>query len=487
MTSVEEPTFEVAALPADAAEEQRPRTARGAGGRAGGSPQTSAASAPPAADGRLASLSPPDLSDGRLAMPRSAPSLLPNRDGGLPGVGPLLAQQPPRPDGSSVRESPREASREPPEAPPVDPAALLAPLQAMLPALTALLASLGQPHGGAPAPGATNGVDRNVGRAVGDPSVGDASVPGGTSDFGAAAGEQAGGYGAVPLTPEGVLGFLQKLLDDFGDGATPNDVATKALGALVGGIRGDGATLVSHRNAAERAANTDEALNNLQRQLREAIAKFGEIHANNRQEIEDLIQKAAAHLRIANRLPNEADRKSRVDQILQVALQDAERIIGKEQSNTANTTNNIIELARQMTDQYVADRGRVPDSSTLDSLMSAVRAQESEGSGGYGARNEDSGALGAYQIMPQNLNGVWANWDREALGRDVSIAEFRNSPAIQDAIASHKLGEYYAKYGRDGALSMWYSGDASLVNSTRPQDGGYPSIARYVREVGERM
>ncbi len=374
MTSVEEPTFEVAGLPADAAEEQRPRTARGAGGRAGGSPQTSAAGAPPAADGRLASLSPPDLSDGRLAMPRSAPSLLPNRDGGPPGVGPLLAQQPPRPDGSSVRESPREASREPPEAPPVDPAALLAPLQAMLPmlpALTALLASLGQPNGGVPTPGATNGVDRNVGRAVGDPSVGDASVPGGTSDFGAAAGEQAGGYGAVPLTPEGVLGFLQKLLDDFGDGATPNDVATKALGALVGGIRGDGATLVSHRDAAERAANTDEALNNLQRQLREALAKFGEIHANNRQEIEDLIQKAVAHLRIANRLPNEADRKSRVDQILQVALQEAERIIGKEQSNTANTTNKISELAKQMTDQYVADRGRLPPGRLRDWIEQA--------------------------------------------------------------------------------------------------------------------
>src|SRR4051812_6050224 len=51
----------------------------------------------------------------------------------------------------------------------------------------------------------------------------------------------------------------------------------------------------------------------------------------------------------------------------------------------------------------------------LGRLMAAIRKQESGGN--YGAVNNSSGASGAYQIMPFNINGT-GGWDMEALGRN---------------------------------------------------------------------
>lgn len=116
--------------------------------------------------------------------------------------------------------------------------------------------------------------------------------------------------------------------------------------------------------------------------------------------------------------------------------------------------------------------------SALDQLMRAEKAQES--SGNYGAVNKDSGAAGAYQILPSNI----ASWSQSALGRTVSEQEFLKSPAEQDAIARYQLGQYLNKYGLAGAMAAWYGGPGSVskMYDKTPQNG-YPSMYDYVMSV----
>lgn len=117
-------------------------------------------------------------------------------------------------------------------------------------------------------------------------------------------------------------------------------------------------------------------------------------------------------------------------------------------------------------------------------LMRAIRGQESGGR--YGATNP-SGASGAYQILRSNFEQKGSGWDREALGRDVSYNEFMGSPAIQDAIARYKLGQYLKSRGMAGAAATWYGGDWGYKNmhSKTPQNG-YPSMYEYVMSILNR-
>lgn len=133
---------------------------------------------------------------------------------------------------------------------------------------------------------------------------------------------------------------------------------------------------------------------------------------------------------------------------------------------------------------YSATGGAAPaGSSTLDKLMRAIRQQESGGN--YKAYNSLYGASGAYQILPSNITA----WSKEALGRAVSYQEFMNSPAIQDAIARYKLGQYLQKYGPAGAAVAWYGGPGAVKNmySTKTQTGGYPSLYAYWTSVLSKM
>lgn len=130
-----------------------------------------------------------------------------------------------------------------------------------------------------------------------------------------------------------------------------------------------------------------------------------------------------------------------------------------------------------------AGTGAVPGD--LGRLMNAIRGQES--SGNYGAQNQGSGALGAYQILWSNLAGTGTGWDKEALGRDVSRNEFLSSPQIQDQIASYKLGQYLKSRGMAGAAATWYGGDWGYnhMYDKRPQ-AGYPSMYEYVMSILNR-
>lgn len=115
----------------------------------------------------------------------------------------------------------------------------------------------------------------------------------------------------------------------------------------------------------------------------------------------------------------------------------------------------------------------------LDALFKAIQQQESGGD--YGVVN-GIGAMGAYQIMPSNIEGP-GGWDKEVLGRNVSTKQFLNNPRLQDKIAKGKLAEYFKQYGAAGAAKAWYAGPGNAkTNSNSAQSGG-PSINGYAADV----
>lgn len=125
-------------------------------------------------------------------------------------------------------------------------------------------------------------------------------------------------------------------------------------------------------------------------------------------------------------------------------------------------------------------------------FMNAISSQESGNN--YGARNSLSGAMGKYQIMPSNIMGVGTGWDKEALGYDINIAQFMNSPQIQEKIATYKLQQYYNKYGPAGAAIAWYAGPGAAQNyvrsgaaSTHGEAGGHPSVSAYMQSILRKM
>lgn len=128
----------------------------------------------------------------------------------------------------------------------------------------------------------------------------------------------------------------------------------------------------------------------------------------------------------------------------------------------------------------------------LPALALAVIEQESNSN--HLAINVDSGALGYAQIMPDNL----PSWSRRAIGREVSVSEFRSEPEIQLAIIIGALGWHLnnvydnpdydnPKQGETEkavkmVFSQWYSGDPELYDDPTPQyygGGTYPSIQDY--------
>lgn len=110
---------------------------------------------------------------------------------------------------------------------------------------------------------------------------------------------------------------------------------------------------------------------------------------------------------------------------------------------------------------------------TLNQLIYGIRQVESGGN--YSVVNS-IGAVGAYQIMKANI----PEWTKQALGYSMTWQAFRNSRAAQDAVARYKLGKFFAKYGAQGAASMWFSGQPNPNSSA--SDGGN-TVRQYVNKV----
>ncbi|MBD2103308.1 transglycosylase SLT domain-containing protein [Leptolyngbya sp. FACHB-261] len=128
----------------------------------------------------------------------------------------------------------------------------------------------------------------------------------------------------------------------------------------------------------------------------------------------------------------------------------------------------------------------------IAAITAAISEQESGDD--YQAVNPESGALGRWQVLPENV----ISWSQEVLGEVVSTDEFLENPDIQDQIAAYKLSQYYYEaLGQTGdsweakrfVAAKWYSGEGSLWGDTEPQvfNGQlYPSIAEYSLEVASK-
>lgn len=145
------------------------------------------------------------------------------------------------------------------------------------------------------------------------------------------------------------------------------------------------------------------------------------------------------------------------------------------------------ELIKQNSYRNVGGQG-TPGTSSKESFFAAIEGQES---GGDSTAVSPAGAVGIYQIMPDN----WPSWSKEAgyEGADP------NDEAAQRAVGKYKLGQYYDKYGPAGAMVAWYAGEENAKRYVKgettdiwgrpwdaPQSNG-PSIQGYVDSVMSKL
>lgn len=149
--------------------------------------------------------------------------------------------------------------------------------------------------------------------------------------------------------------------------------------------------------------------------------------------------------------------------------------------------NKANELIKQNSYRNVGGQG-TPGTSSKEAFFAAIEGQES---GGDSTAVSPAGAVGIYQIMPDN----WPSWSKEAgyEGADP------NDEAAQRAVGKYKLGQYYDKYGPAGAMVAWYAGEENAKRYVKgettdiwgrpwdaPQSNG-PSIQGYVDSVMSRL
>ena len=136
----------------------------------------------------------------------------------------------------------------------------------------------------------------------------------------------------------------------------------------------------------------------------------------------------------------------------------------------------------------------------VPALKESIISQESGGD--PTATNPDSGALGLGQVMPENIAGVGTGWDYEALGRDVTAAEYLADPKIQNKIIDHQLEQIALSQATDAtgtprspneiakrSAAVWYSGRSDYCQSTKAEffgKGEYPSGADYCAAIVQR-
>src|SRR5258707_3578572 len=110
---------------------------------------------------------------------------------------------------------------------------------------------------------------------------------------------------------------------------------------------------------------------------------------------------------------------------------------------------------------------------TIQQVIDGIKQVESGGN--YNVVNS-IGAVGAYQVMKANI----PEWTKQALGYSMTWQQFRDDPSAQDKVAAYKIGNFYHRYGAEGAASMWFSGQPN-PNSTA-SDGGN-TVRQYVDKV----
>lgn len=126
--------------------------------------------------------------------------------------------------------------------------------------------------------------------------------------------------------------------------------------------------------------------------------------------------------------------------------------------------------------------GGLPPNASAAQVLAAISGPESNGN--YTAQNSRTKAYGRYQILPSN----WSSWAVEA----GLAANAPQTPQNQDIVAQHKMAQYVAKYGVQGAIVAWYGGEGAaqkwVANPNDPSFDqrpapGEPTIREYVNKV----
>ena len=99
---------------------------------------------------------------------------------------------------------------------------------------------------------------------------------------------------------------------------------------------------------------------------------------------------------------------------------------------------------------------------------------QQESGGNYHAVNAGSGALGRWQVMPENLSG----WLKDSGLPPMTDQQYLDDPKAQDTLAWKILGGDYDRYGARGAAAVWYSGQPDWHATY-----GDPPVYQYVDDV----
>lgn len=104
----------------------------------------------------------------------------------------------------------------------------------------------------------------------------------------------------------------------------------------------------------------------------------------------------------------------------------------------------------------------------IETFLAALRRVETGSYAGlYQVRAGDTGAIGAYQIRPEN----WVEWTTEAL---MPTADWRD-PAVQDHVARTKAAELYRRYGNWDLVALyWFAGE--VVADYAAAQGGVRAV-----------
>lgn len=125
----------------------------------------------------------------------------------------------------------------------------------------------------------------------------------------------------------------------------------------------------------------------------------------------------------------------------------------------------------------------IPLDAEVSNVLDAIAAVESRGSGDYAAVGpvvekgayKGQRAYGRYQVMEGNI----APWTEAALGRSMSVEEFRADKNAQDAVAAHQLRMSKDKYGTwEDAASVWFSGRP--MKSAGNASDGFITVPEYI-------
>lgn len=123
---------------------------------------------------------------------------------------------------------------------------------------------------------------------------------------------------------------------------------------------------------------------------------------------------------------------------------------------------------------------------SLAPYREAVAANESRGSGDYGAlgpvTKAGDRALGRYGVMGANVGP----WTEAALGKALTTQEFLADPKAQDAVFNHRFGQYAQKYGPEGAAKAWFAGEGGM-NNPEAKDQLGTTVAAYADKFNRAL